>query len=106
MFRPSSPLIVAMMDPSWKNIEETEEIKAEFLDYRDGLLRHQDGLVLPPHTVKMLPTYKVRWSHPPNLTQRNFYIHLTLWGNNFTQYLGSESNVFETKKYFIPVDLL
>ena len=49
------------MDPNWKEIEENEEIKKEFADYRAGLARYkQDGLVLPPGTVRMLPEYKVR----------------------------------------------
>ena len=62
---PVYQLIVDIMDPNWEKIEENEEIKADFLDYHDGLLRHKDGLVLPPQTVRMLPEYKVRMTFNP-----------------------------------------
>ena len=48
------------MGPHWQEIEENEEIKKEFADYHAGLARYdEDGLVLPPRTVRMIPKYKV-----------------------------------------------
>ena len=48
------------METDWEEIEDCEEIKKQFLDYTDGLVRHKHtGLVLPPNTAKMMDIYKV-----------------------------------------------
>ena len=52
------------METDWEEIEDCENIKKQFLDYTDGLVRHKHtGLVLPPNTAKMMNIYKVR-THP------------------------------------------
>ena len=49
------------MESEWEEIEDCENIKKEFLDYPDGLVRHKPtGLVLPPAAVKMMDVYKVK----------------------------------------------
>ena len=49
------------MESEWEEIEDCENIKKEFLDYPDGLVRHKlTGLVLPPAAVKMMDVYKVK----------------------------------------------
>ena len=48
------------METNWEEIEENQEIKQEFADYKSGLMRHsQERLVLTPGTVKMLSEYQV-----------------------------------------------
>ena len=46
----------------WETIEENEEIKAEFLGYKDGMVRlRQGGWALLPSTAAMIDTYKVHY---------------------------------------------
>ena len=47
----------------WETIEENEEIKAEFLGYKDGMVRlRQGGWALLPTTAAMIDTYKVHFT--------------------------------------------
>ena len=44
----------------WETIEENEEIKAEFLGYKEGVVRLKEGgWALLPATAAMIETYKV-----------------------------------------------
>ena len=44
----------------WETIEENEEIKAEFLGYKEGVVRLKEGgWALLPTTAAMIETYKV-----------------------------------------------